>query len=48
MSWFYALFGQINILLKALFHLLYPGLCVHCKRELTPRTPIYVIHAQCV
>ena len=39
MSWFYALFGQINILLKALFHLFYPDLCVHCKRELTSKHP---------
>jgi ComF family protein len=39
MSWFYALFGQIIFFLKPLIHLLYPDLCIHCKRELTAKSP---------
>lgn len=39
MSWFYALFGQIIFFLKPVIHLLYPDLCIHCKRELTAKSP---------
>lgn len=39
MSRLYALFRQLNILFKAFFHLLYPDLCIHCKRELTSKHP---------